>query len=209
MHDIPNSNFPSDNALEIPALRSRLQADAIDQPVLPWGGQSSHWRASRIKDFRGTWHFYVDDAKFSALRHRPDAPLATAATTLVEPNFSLDDSTPLWLGLQAIGWKRWIARYWQQDGRRILVDLHVPDKFAQLNLVGVPKGWTAYATRAAERKIADLESDHMLAMAHAGTSDPQDLTFLVYGGDSRVRAWCQRRAAEWVPCAALKATPES
>lgn len=196
-----NYNFASDNLLEIPALRLRLQADAIDQPVLPWGGQSAHWRASRAANFRGTWHFYVADAKFTALRTTPEAPLATASPTLVEPNFSLDDSTPLWLGFEIIGRKRWMARYWQHHGRRILVDLYVPDKYAQHNLLGVPKGWRAYATRATDHELTRLESEHMLAMDHAHTSDPSDLTFLVYGGGRRVEAWCQRRAAEWIPAA--------
>jgi hypothetical protein len=176
-----------------------LQADGIDQPVLPWGGQSTHWRASRSADFRGTWHFYVEDAKFTALRARPDTPLKTGAPTLVEPNFSLDDSTPLYLGLEIIGAKRWISRFWQYHGRRILVDLHVPERYQAYNLFGVPPGWTAYATRAAERKIADLEAEHMLAMAHSGATEPADLVFCVYGGNHRVQEWCRRRHAEWIP----------
>lgn len=194
-----NCCFPSDNPAEIPALRLRMAADYIDQPVIPWGGQGKFWRASRSADFRGTWHFYIDDAKFAALRKHPDAVLKTGAPTLVEPNFSLGDSTPLWLGLEIIGRKRWISRFWQSEGRRILVDLHVPEKYRQLNLFGVPRGWKAYATRAHERKIADLEAEHMLAMNHAEATEPADLVFLVYGGNARVRDWCRRRHAEWLP----------
>jgi hypothetical protein len=194
-----NFTFPSDNPAEIPTLRLRLQADGIDQPVLPWGGQSAHWRPSRAAAFRGTWHFYVVDAKFSALRKHPEAPLDTAAPTLVEPNFSLDDSTPLWIGLEVIGRKRWISRFWQHHGRRILVDLHVPEKYQAHNLLGVPRGWKSYATRATDRAIRALEAEHMLALEHACTTDPSDLTFLVYGGGDRVRDWCRRRNAEWVP----------
>lgn len=129
MPKLPNCCFPTDNPAEIPVLRLSQQADFLDQPVLPWGGQSAHWRASRASEFRGTWHFYVEDAKFSSLRHHPDRPLSTAAPTLVEPNFSLDNSTPFWLGLEVIGRKRWISRFWQSQGRRILVDLHVPEKY--------------------------------------------------------------------------------
>jgi len=195
---VPNANFPSDNLAEIPTLRLSMQADTVDQPVLPWGGTSAYWRASRVADFRGTWHFYVDDSKFAAVWKNPDAILATAAPTIVEVNYSLCDSTPLWMGIERIGRKRWLSRYWQSRGRRILVDLHVPDKYAHINLLGVPRGWRAYATRAAERKIADLESEHMLAMEHAGATEPSDLTFVVYGGNSRVRDWCRRRSAEWV-----------
>jgi hypothetical protein len=196
---VPNTVWPTDNLAEVPTLRLALQADAIDQPFLPWGGESKHWRISRQKEFRGTWHFYVADKYFSALKREPELPMKTPAPTLVEPNFSLGDSTPHWLGLHEIGWKRWIARYWQSQGRRILVDLHVPEKFQLTNLIGVPTGWRAYATRAAESRIADLESEHMLAMAHAEVDDPSELVYAVYGGGDRVRDWCRRRSAEWIP----------
>lgn len=202
----PNANFASDNTAEVPTLRLGLQADAVDQPVLPWGGTAAFWRASRVAAFRGTWHFYVDDSKFSALWKNPDAPLKTTAPTFVEPNYSLCDSTPVWLGLERIGRKRWLSRFWQSQNRRILVDLHVPEKYQSLNLLGVPKGWKAYATRAAERKIADLEAEHMLAMEHADAREPEELVFLVYGGNHRVQDWCRRRRAEWVPQAVAAVT---
>jgi hypothetical protein len=196
--DVPNTCFPSDNPAEVPTLRLKMQADYLDQPVMPWGGTGKFWRPVRNVDFRGTWHFYVDDDKFAALWKHPDSLLATGAPTIIEPNFSLDETTPFWMGLEAIGRKRWLARYWQSQGRRIIVDLHVPAKYQALNLLGVPRGWKAYATRGDDRKIAELESEHMLAMEHAETTDPSDLLFVVYAGGERVKDWCRRRSAEWV-----------
>lgn len=194
--DLPNANFASDNAFAIPALLPSLQADYIDQPLKAWGGapSSKHWRACRDGKKSGTWHFYVSDHIFTALLKHPEAPLKTAAPTLCEPNFSMDVSMPLWRAIHTIGWKRWLARYWQSAGRRILVDLNVPGHYEELNLTGVPTGWKAYATRASDWDLAGLIRRHELAVRHAGTNE---LTFLCYGGGSRVQEYCRAHGLEW------------
>jgi len=205
---VPNCNFPSANEYRIPDLLPGLQGDFVDQPVRPWGGYSKHWRPSRSGTFAGTWHFYQNDAKFAALLKHPDNLLKSGAPTVCEINFSMGWTMPLWRAIYTIGLKRWHSRYWQEDGRRIFVDLNVSPALAdeetgdvicdwpRLNLYGVPRGWRAYCTRASSREMAKLEGEYALACEHAGT---RDIRMLVIGGGRLVQEFCGERGLEYHP----------
>jgi|DEB0MinimDraft_6_1074348.scaffolds.fasta_scaffold08746_3 hypothetical protein len=191
--EIPNTNWTTDNEIEIPRLLPSLQGDLIDEPIMPWGGMT---RAKRMEDyvvgkkgqpFNGTFVFYVEDYRFTALEKYPNRPLVTSAPTLAELNFTIINRTPLWKVHQLIGLKRWISRYWQHNNRRILVDLYVPEKYMPENLLGVPRGWRAYATRGADCSIDHLKYAHSVAVEHAETDE---LVFLVYGGGKQVKQFC-------------------
>src|SRR5690606_5282009 len=58
-----------------------------------------------------------------------------------------------------------------------------------LNLVGVPRGWRAYATRGYAERLDDLDREYQIARDRCG-SEP---LFLVYGGGQPVQAFCQSR----------------
>lgn len=192
----PNCNFPAANPYGIPDLLPEWQADFIDLPLQPWGGTSPHWRPSRQKAFPGTWHFYIDDFKFASLFRDPHRPLGTASPTFCELNYSLGDCSPRYVALHVTGKKRWVSRYWQSQGRRILVDLNVPPVHLADNLIGVPAGWRAYSTRAADRDLPHLRLQHQAAIDRAGT---EDLVMIVIGGGRKIRDYCSRHALQWHP----------
>lgn len=184
--------WPSDNGLDIAALIPDMQADQIPGPVLQWGSQG------QTKLHKGTWHFYAPDSKFEVLWKFPDRVFASQCQVLVEPNFSTLEQSPLWFALAQIGRKRWIARYWQAQGKRVLVDLNAAPKLnrpcpelggAIPNLLGVPQGWTAYATRAHANQPEHLLSEWELAREHSGSEHP---LFLCVGGGRRVKQLAQQ-----------------
>jgi len=180
---IPDALFPHTSKLEIPILDPSRQGRFVDLPVRGWGS------VSRRNRFRGTWHFYVDDRKFSALWKHPDTILKSKAVNCVEPNFSTDVQMPYPVVLYRTYQKRWLSRFWQEKGMDIFVDLSVADlpHFQELNFEGVPKGWLSYATHATDSRIYMLMDEALRARNHAGTSD---IKLLVYGGGKDVAEAC-------------------
>jgi hypothetical protein len=180
------------NDWEVPELDLDLCADRLVAPVTKWGTRR------RSDPMPGTWHFYCNDYVFTHLLRIPGLPWATRCTACVEANFSTCEETPL---AEILWWtfqKRRIAREWQSLGIRVLVDLNVALKAREINLLGVPKGWTAYATRA--HRGAPFEAIHdefLLACEHAGT---EDILFVVFGGGrKRIGQYCRHNGWPWVP----------
>jgi len=188
--DVPDALWPTDNEWGIPLLDVGLQADALDLPVGVWGFTK---RASRM---RGTWFFYVDDYRFSAVWDNPAAVVNTKCVNAVEPNYSTSEQMPLAVGLWGIYRKRWLARYWQSQGIRVFVDMNVSPKFRDMNLWGVPEGWKAYATRGSRDMLDLMVADYEAAAARAG--DVMNLLFVVYGGGKDVETFCKERGWLWV-----------
>lgn len=190
--DIPDCLWPSDNEAEIPVLRSDLQADAIDVPVVQWGSRK------RSAHMFGTWTFYVDDYKFNHLWKDSSAILNSGCVNAAEVNFSVSDQLPYALALYHTYRKRWLARLWQElAGIRIFVDLNVGTRHADTNLLGVPGGWRAYATRGYGDRLDELAMELAMAITHRGSTD---VLFMVYGGGKAVREWCQgHTGVVWVP----------
>lgn len=182
----PDALFPTDNDFDIPVLMLGRQADYIDLPVRGWG------QVARRSSMKGTWHFYVDDSKFGALWKHPEGLLKTGAVTTVEANFSTDLQMPYAEALYRIHKKRWMARYWQENGIRLIVDLNVCQKYEQINLLGVPKGWQAYATKACDRTIEDLQRHADIAAEHS----QGEFRLLVYGTGPLVKEMCQKNS--WI-----------
>jgi hypothetical protein len=153
----------------------------------------------------GVWHFYVDDAKFEPLWRRPQRVLVSKPAAVVEPNFSTTDQTPLALGLWHVYRKRWLGRYWQQCGLRVFVDLNADGQFNRcreglgdvpLNLLGVPRGWKAFASRAHANAPENLVTEWEVAREWSGVESP---LFLVVGGGKRVKALAREHGWVWVP----------
>jgi len=185
---VPDCLFPSSNELGIPDLLLSMQADYVDLPVKPWGS------IARTRTHRGTYHFYVDDYRFEGLWQRPEKVWKTGCVTVVEPNFSTGPDQPRAVAIWQTYRKRWLARYWQQNGVRILVDLNVHHSVEDLNMMGVPLGWRAYATRTHE---GDRESkilhEAKLAEIHA---ESDDILFAVYGHSKWARRACENHG--WI-----------
>jgi hypothetical protein len=194
-----DSIWPSDNPWSVPVLDSALAADQIPHPVQTWGTLGAR------RAMHGTWHFYIHDHKFEPLWRRPYRVLWSQPSAVVEPNFSTTDQTPFALALWHVYRKRWLARYWQSQGVRILVDLNVSGPLnqphdalggARPNLLGVPKGWKAYASRAHANQPEQLLDEWRAATEHADGATP---LFLVVGGGKRVRQLARENGWVWVP----------
>jgi hypothetical protein len=172
------SLYPSDNDWDVPSLRLDMQATAIVPPVLPWGA------LARGRPMQGTWHFFTDDSRWSALLRYPPRILESGCSAAVEPNCTTYEQSPRWEVLASIGRKRTVARQWQDMGVRVLVDLNIPLASHDLALLGVPHGWLAYATRGYHARPESLDAEYHLAKEHAG----QDPLLLVVGGGRKIQA---------------------
>ncbi len=188
--DVPAAIFPSDNAFDIPVLLPQLQADYVDAPVAGWGS------TARRVNMHGTWHFYTDDYRFVGLWADPTGVVNSGCVSVIEPNFSVYDNTPRAQALDAIYRKRYLARLWQSYGIRVFVDLNVSVRHYEDNLLGVPSGWKAYATRGYAARLEHLTFEWELAVNVAKTSD---ILFLVIGGGKTVQEECRNRGWVWSP----------
>jgi hypothetical protein len=187
----PEILLPSDNDLGIPVLRGDMQAAQAPLPLRAWGR-----RGRRKANPGGLWHFYVDDYRFSAIWKDPGQVLATSPAAVVEPNFSILADMPPVVALWHIYRKRFLGRYYQDNGIRVLVDLNVATEHRQRNLIGVPAGWRAYATRAYSDRLGDTVDEYRAACDHCGRAG--DVTFLVIGGGQGAQALAREYGWLWV-----------
>lgn len=182
--------FPSDNEFDIPTLRPDMQPIAVHDPVIPWGS------LSRGTEQQGTWAFYVDDYRFTALLRDPLQLVGTCCKSAIEPNITLVEQSARYDVLSAVGRKRYVARLWQEYGVSVYVDLNVPERFMADCLLGVPVGWRAFSTRGYAQRPAALEREHAVAMDWAAGNP----LLLVYGGGKAIEAMCrQLTGAVYVP----------
>jgi len=191
--------WPSSNPLDIADLDAKMCADSIPSPVYTWGA------IGHTRHMPGTYHFYTHDYKFEPLWKKPGKVKLSGCSVVVEPNFSTTDQTPLWYALHQVGRKRWMGRYWQAMGLKLLVDLNVTPSLNQPreeigglrpNLLGVPRNWPAYASRAHGNQPEMLRVEYEVAREHSGREDP---LFLVVGGGRRVKALAHEEGWVWVP----------
>lgn len=195
VRDVPDTVWPTDNEQGIPLLDPALAADALDLPVVLWAtGLGVSLKAAHM---RGTWHFYTEDWRFRALWTNPTPVTNSGCINVVEPNFSIYANMPYACALWQVYRKRWLARYWQSFGLRVLVDLNVPPAYADLNCLGVPAGWDAFCTRGASEHLDELAAERDRALQIAGKA--AGLLFVVYGGGRAVKDWCGQVGVLWVP----------
>jgi hypothetical protein len=188
---VPDLVFPADNPDGIPTLDLALQGTADDGPFVRWGS------ISRRSINRAGWHFYTDDYKFVGIWTNAQQVVNGGCVVAVEPNFSTAPGQPRAVALWAIFRKRWLSRFWQSHGVRIIVDLNVDEEFRKLNLLGVPAGWRSYATRSHRTHgLEAIEREHATAVERAGTDQ---LVFMVFGGGLAVREACASRGWIWTP----------
>lgn len=188
MEPVKDILYPSDNRYDIPCLRLDRQAGHLELPFVPYGTGRRNKRVA-------TLHFYVDDYRFNALWKNPAKIFDNNPAAAVECNYSLFDTTPLAFGLQFIYQKRWMARYWQENGIRIYEDLNVSSKFFEYNRIGVPDGWNAFATRGALGGLELLKAKFNQARQISGLDSPN---LIVYGGGKEVHEFCCQHSLLYV-----------
>lgn len=201
MNALPDCVFPSSNSDGIADLIFDMQGDFFDYPL-------AYGSVKRNGSYRGrTIHFYVDDWRFNSLGNavlygdhfwklweRPDRVWKSGAPSFVECNFSTSNAQPRWRALEQIGKKRHLSRYWQERGMRCWVDLNVAPRYWEENLLGVPLGWKAYATRTHKNDTLNTIADQAaLAESHAGTDE---IKFAVWGNRKEIERLCQREG--WI-----------
>jgi hypothetical protein len=183
--------WPGEPQFDIPILRDDRQAQTIEHAVVRWGS------LKRKTKVNGTYHFYTDDAKFATLWDNPRDLLLSGCPVAVEPNYTVVATTPRAVALWSIYRKRWLARLWQQHGVLIVVDLNL-GAHEDLALLGVPKGWGAYATRChadGEDGIERIRRHYEAAKAHCG-GKPH--LFAVFGGGRRAKELCSSEGWTWI-----------
>lgn len=182
--------YDSDNEFDIPNLRADRQPEnGMVLPFSAWGADT------RAKKGIGTYHFYVEDYRFEAIWKHPEAVMKSGCKAVVEPNFSLFDTTPVAYGLQLIYKKRWIARYWQECGAKVYADLNVARKFHKYNRMGIPGGYNAFATRGYADREEYLKMEIQAAREISGLDKPN---MLVYGGGERIKELCRQNGVLYV-----------
>lgn len=188
--DVPDAVWPTDNDWGVPLLDLNMQALAFDQPAAIWGA------GGRKARMNGTWLFYTEDYRYEALWADPSPVLNTGAIAAVEPNFSVYRNMPAAVGLWQVYRKRWIARWWQSHGLRVWVDLNVASNHYELNALGIPQGWRAFATRGYSERLDELHLEYGQACQFAGEGVTP--LFLVVGGGKAVKAECMAHGWLWV-----------
>ena len=181
---LPDMLFPTDNELEIPVLDIEMQAKDCQIPFLCFGEQKRTYNMQS----QGTLHFYTDDYRFTACYAHPEKILQHHPSNIVEPNFSLFNETPISFGMQGIYKKRWISCMMQKQNIGIFVDLNVAQKWYQLNMLGVPRGWRAFATRGYSDRLSNLAFEYSIAKDWAQGAEP---IFVIYGGGKECRRFAQ------------------
>jgi len=197
--DVPDITYPTDNDWEVPVLALNMQADTFpDRPVVQWG--DINHRTQR----RGTIHWYCEDDKFESLWKDPTKPLKSGARNLVEPNFSNYRDMRRAYVLGKIYEKRWISRFWQENGRLIYADMNVNERFFDLNMLGIPPGWRAYFTRGysewPDKNLPqyELAKQRFLEGSEEARQGKKDIIFCVYGGGKTIQKVCQEHGWEWI-----------
>jgi hypothetical protein len=183
--------FPCDNDLEIPTLDLSMQATSCDIPFLCFGEQKRTFNLNNT----GTLHFYTDDYRFNAVYEHPEKILQHNPCNIVEPNFSLFNEMPIAFGMQALYKKRWIARIMQEKGIGVFVDLNVAQKYYQLNMIGVPRGWRTFATRGYSDRLNNLAFEYSIAKDWSEGKKP---LFVIYGGGSECKRFAQQHGCIYV-----------
>lgn len=177
------------NEWDIPELNPALQPVEMAQPAKKWG------TSARARSHDGLYHFYTADRKFRAVVKNPSAVTESGCAQAVEINLTTTREQPRALKLYRILQKRQVSQVWQQAGVRVWVDMNVDPSCFDLNMLGVPAGWKAYANRGYSGEEWHLEKAHELATERAG-GEP---LYLVYGGGPRIRDLCNARGWLWLP----------
>ena len=176
--------YPSNNEFDIPTLLIEKQPIHLELPFAPWGAEA------RYKKGITTYHFYVDDYRFEQLFKDPIKLLMSGCKAIVEPNCSIHDQTPTAHAIFQIYRKRYLARYMQDCGVQVWVDLNVSPRFEEINALGVPEGYNAFFTRGVSGWLPTTERHWEMAKRISGLEKPN---MCVYGGGKDVEEWCKER----------------
>jgi hypothetical protein len=150
--------FPSDLPHDIPMLRADMLA-SMPEPIETWCGErvsrksENYFYNHNSDSLRGldihktVLGFYVDDFRFEATFNDAAAfatrILNAGFVAAVTPNFSVVPDWPGAINLYNTFRTRWVGRYWQEAGIRIIPDVQtgfdVKGKAFDFATIGIPK----------------------------------------------------------------------
>jgi len=178
--------------MTFPELSLDLMPQELKEPVQLW----SHKKPYPSGKTYGTLLFYCDDRKFNAIRNNVSLLLRENFHQMAELNISTFDTDDEQIVTYQTFEKRRISFIAQSRGIPIWVDLNVLPQFQKINLLGVPKGWTSYITRANRKNYAELFKEYQIACNHCG--DASKVKFVVYGGDTKTLQICKDFGWTWI-----------
>jgi len=187
---VPDAVWGSDNLYGIPMLDLNMQADHLEAPFAGWGTMA------RKNKMTGTYHFYVDDNRFEQVWRDPVDVANSACYAVVEPNFSVYTDMPKAVAIWQMFRKRWLARWFQSIGIRVIVDLNIAHRHDDLRFIGVPEGWKSYCTRAYSARLDETVIEYEQAVKHAGGGT---ILFVCYGGGKKAEELAMERGWIWYP----------
>lgn len=187
---VPDAVWGADNEYGIPMLDLSMQATHLEAPFVGWG---TRMRKSRMT---GTYHFYVDDSRFEQVWRNPIDIANSACYAIVEPNFSVYTDMPKAVAIWQMFRKRWISRWLQSVGVRVVVDLNIAHRHDDLRFIGVPEGWKSYCTRAYSERLEETIIEYEQAVKHSGGST---ILFVCYGGGKKAEELAKQYGWIWYP----------
>ena len=187
---VPDAVWGSDNLYGIPMLDLNMQADHLEAPFAGWGTMA------RKNKMTGTYHFYVEDNRFEQIWRNPIDVANSACYALVEPNFSVYADMPKAVAIWQMFRKRWLARWFQSIGIRVIVDLNIAHRHDDLRFIGVPEGWKSYCTRAYSARLDETVIEYEQAVKHAGGGT---ILFVCYGGGKKAEELAMEKGWIWYP----------
>lgn len=180
--DVPDALWPTDNDWGVPVIKQSFCANAVDLPVSPWAAEK------RKTDMRGTW--LLQGVDVDSLWRDPTRVINSGCVALVESDVS--DAKGYAVKVYEAYRRRWLSRFWQEfGGIRIYINLNVVN---DTTMLGVPKGWKAYAVSGA-LGIGAVMGARRVAQLHSDLYDP---LLLVYGGGESIEMYCRTIEAVWV-----------
>ena len=185
--DVLDILYKTEPEFDVPVLDAHAQAFHIPDPLIPWG------YISRKSEHTGTYHFYTDDYRFSALLSKPSQLVNTRCRAIVEVNLSIPPELPRALVISSIYYKRRFSVICQHSGIAIVADINVHPSHLEFAFLGIPRNWTAYATRATGEHLdwIDLQYAAAVDWSRGDAPSPTGLpSLLVYGGGAKARDYC-------------------
>lgn len=181
--------WPSSNPFGVPDILAGMQAEKIEDPFTIWGS------IPRTAVMTGTYGGFTDDYRFEALWNAPDKLVNSGCKVAVELNYSVSPRMPPAVVIYRTYQKRWLARYWQSQGVKIIVDVNVPEACFSLNLLGVPREFRAFMMRSHVGTHDLIPKYYERLCEYCGS----DVFFAVYGGELHGEAHriCQAHGFAW------------
>lgn len=179
----PAPRFDDLGAWDIPNLQRDMLA-SIPQPIDTWAGPDAtqddgetwwlyNWRSDSTRGlpfYRTVLAFYVDDRRFEGFWYQPDVYVAKVLNAgipiAIAPNFSLWADAARATHLYNVFRSRWVARYMQEAGIRVIPDINWADERSfEFCLIGIPEEPPAVAVQ-----LQTLRHEDEIASAVRGLS---------------------------------------